>query len=262
MFTVKEIDLTRLETFASFFDEGWEASLVEGVASQAYQRWRELVGQRLQTSRSAYLSGLVTPRFSQQGRRAVIKLRGEFAHMLEEGAPPYDMRTALLKDGQPYRDIPFRHRSPGSNFAAPGMPMGYQFRLKLGEEQAAKLGRRVMRKARQLGKDGRGARGFASGGGIYRERLKAGLAPLLKRHHATDIFAGMAKIRTSDRKGASNRYVTWRRISATEGKGSTWMHPGIRPHHLLDQVVADLDEMANHMADGLIEGVLFYRGGA
>lgn len=248
VYEVKEVDLTRLETFAEYFGESWQQQLVQGVASKAHQRWIQLIGEKLQTSRLAYRAALHPPEFDQQGR-AVIRLGGEggqFAVMVEEGADQYDLHDTIL-DGEPYKDVPFRHKGPTAGFASPGTPMGRQFLMSQGKAEALKIGRTVMRQASRLGPG---------------QRLQPGLAPLLNaQRHSTDIFAAMSRIRDSNAKGAASRYVTWRRISKTNKDGTHWMHPGIRPHRLLDLVVADIEDIANHIADGLIEGILFYKQG-
>jgi hypothetical protein len=244
VYEVKEIDLSRIEAFAAYMDQGWAQQLVQGVASRAHQRWIQLIGERLQSSRLAYRAALHPPEEDGAGRM-VIRLGGEghqFAVMVEEGASAYDLRDTILK-GRDYVRVPFRHRGADTGFGAPGVPAGFPFIASQGKEDALRLGRRVMRAAKKLGAG---------------QRLPPGLAPKLKTGHTTDIFAAMARIRESGKKGAASRFLTWRTISKKQHSGdSTWMHPDITPKRLLDEVLADLDEIANALVDGLIDGALF-----
>lgn len=245
MYEVKEIDLTRLQAFMQYADEGWEQNLVEGVASRAHQRWIQLIGERLQTSRLAYRAGLQPPEV--ENRRVVIRLTG-FAVQIEEGMDPYDMHSAILK-GRPAVRVPFRHKGPTTGFASRGTPMGFQFIKSSGKDEALKIGKRVMRAAKKLGP---------------KEYLKPGFAPMMagkEKIHSTDVFAGLARIRSGTGKGAASTYMSWRTISESNRDGVHWMHPGIEAKHLLDVVVEDIKEIANSIADGLIEGVLFAKGG-
>lgn len=252
VYEVKEVDLSRLETFAEHMDADWPQQLVQSVASRAHRRWVQLIGEKLQTSQLAYRQALHVPEMDGQGR-VIISLGGEdgrFAVMVEEGADAYDLHDTILK-GRDYAAVPFRHKGADSGYASPGTPAGRQFIASQGKEEALKIGRRVMRQARKLQPYQPGTRQFGT-------RLKAGLAPQLKEHHTTDIFAGLARIRESNKKGAASTYLTWRAISKSNQDGTKWMHPGIKAKRLLDIVVADIEEIANSIADGMIEGILFH----
>lgn len=237
----KEIDLSRLETFAEYFGDAWPEQLVTGVASRAHQRWIQLIGEKLQTSRLAYRAGLRPPEEERPGR-VVIRLVGAFPVMVEEGASPYDLHDTILK-GRDHVVVPFRHTAEDAGFATRGTPVGFQFIKSHGKAEALKLGRRVMQQAKQLGPG---------------QRLAAGLAPQLKEHHTTDIFAGLARIRESAKEGAASTFVSWRTISKSNKDGVKWMHPKMEAKRLLDIVVDDLEEIANVIADGMIEGILFH----
>lgn len=66
-------------------------------------------------------------------------------------------------------------------------------------------------------------------------RLPAGLAPKLKDHHKTDIYAGMVKFDTSTPHAKSSAYMTFRVMS---DKSSGWIVPA-KPGLYLAKNVAD-----------------------
>lgn len=67
-------------------------------------------------------------------------------------------------------------------------------------------------------------------------RLSAGLAPKLRPHHTTDIFAGMIVNKQPVHKGKGvgfqRSYTTFRMIS--EARPDAWFHPGIAARDFLE----------------------------
>ena len=183
--------------------------------------------ERLLSSSQTYVAGVQEPIYyitkttaPRSGTVATIILTGRLPNMIEQGWPGGDMKPALLsgrnvrytKSGEPFNTVPFRHGTPGTtgrNFA----PMGSQFRAGLGSDRALSLGRKIYNRAKRL-KAG--------------ESLPAGLVPLLRTHHVTDIAAGMQRIAGS---GRSTQYMTWRRVSRNS-KPEAWLHPGIEPRNI------------------------------
>ncbi len=259
---VIEIDLSRIETFLSRLPVDMPSRLVEDIGMGAYARWIQAADEHLLTSKGSYKENLFPPEPTGDGG-VVIALHGVFPNLVENGMDAYDMHSQLQlgkpgvhegPDGTLYRNVKMRHTGPGTGHNI-GTPMGFQFIMQMGKHRAKQLGGRVYRAATKLGKDGRS------------RRMKEGMAPLLQdkfghnRNHATDIFAGMARVtKDGTAGGRTEGFVTWRRMQkpGTEGK---WFHPGITAKRLLDVVLRDLDTISNKVVDGYIEGILFHRGG-
>jgi hypothetical protein len=217
--------------------------VVDDVAAGAYRHWQRLASADSSSFRGDYLNGL------QEGQRAggsvVISLVGQAANLLEHGAPAMDLRDILLGPNVPvvpvgergmhmnleggyFRAIPFRHTTPGSAAAprgkASGQEMGAAYRKMLGEARAKKLGREVYRQALQLKAPTTGQPGQRP---TYGSRLPAGLAPKLREHHKTDIYAGMIRERKTYGQTTSSQFMTFRTISTSTGEG--WMRKRIDP---------------------------------
>jgi len=153
------------------------------------------------------------------------------ALLLENGCGPWDMRQTLLpgrspsglqvsEDGYFYRSIPFRHGAAGGaarNFPAMGsqftregqqrMSMAHRGALDAAHAQA--IGERVHGAARELDPTLSGP----GKGKQYGGRLDAGLAPLLRPRHVTDIFAGMIRETKTYERATQDSFMTFRTIS-------------------------------------------------
>ena len=157
------------------------------------------------------------------------------ALLLENGCGPWDLRTTLLPgrssqglnvsaNGYFYRSIPFRHSPPGGAGRA-GAPMGSQFtregqqeksmahRAALNFVQAQAIGGAVHAAAQKLDPTLSGPGRKTRYGG----RLDAGLAPLLRPRHATDIFAGMIREEKVYERATQDQFMTFRVISQDPG---------------------------------------------
>lgn len=181
----------------------------------------------LHTSSQDYVMGVQPVKLDMPGKLtaggqiyATIVLTGMIPNMIEQGWNGGDMKPVLLagrnaktgKDGTRYNTVPFRHGTPG--VTGRNMPeMGSQFRHVMKAQDAARLGKRVHDAAKKL-KPG--------------QRLPAGMAPKLRSHHVTDIFASMVRQQGPAR---STQYMTWRRVSDKSDPRS-WIHPGIVGRHL------------------------------
>ena len=259
-FEIREVDLTRIETFLSRLPVDVPTRILEDIGTGVYARWQAAANERLLTSKADYKKSLFPPEATGDGG-ITIALRDVFPNLVENGMDAYDMHSSLLPGkkgvhmdpvtGTLWRNVKFRHTGPATGHTV-GTPMGFQFIVQKGNYRAKQLGSRVYRQATKLGKDGR------------TRRMKEGLAPLLQdkfghnRNHATDIFAGMARItKDGTASGPTADFRTWRRMQKP-GTGGKWFHPGIRAKRLLDVVLNDLDDIANKTVDGYIEGILFY----
>ncbi len=199
------------------------------VASDARDYWVKLT-EDLTSTKVAYTKGIqpVTTLPSEDGSYArQIALVGAFPNALENGQKAYDMHDTLLgpnvptvparmglkgkhnkKGGGFYRVIPFRHQGPTSA-GIHGAAMGKAYAGMLGVKEALALGKAIFKEAKKLtpteGEPGTKIR--------WGSRLPAGLAPKLKEHHHSDIYASMYKQSKFYEKVTQSSYVTFRTIS-------------------------------------------------
>jgi len=160
------------------------------------------------------------------------RLAGE----IEQGRPQRDLKKALNTSnkvrishskkhpGQKYLIIPFRHNTPGNNKHASAMPPEIYAKAKaLEKSRVLSMGMRPSQQAQA-----------SAGGYLYTPyvaqakyqwggRLEAGLAPKLKEHHTTDIYAGMTRFNTSSGKQKSSQYLTFRIMG--EWQTNKWLIP-------------------------------------
>lgn len=229
--------------------EGWGADSVrlrlEGLLDLARGYLVAQARKQLGSTASKYIDAIGEPVFdtSTPGRvTGSITLGqgadggdGALALLLENGCGPWDMRVMLLpgrsptglkvsEDGYFYRSIPFRHGAPGGsggNFPA----MGSQF-TREGQKRLSMAHRGAL-DAAGAGLIGQRVHGAAQGldpslsapgqRTKYGGRLEAGLAPLLRPRHATDIFAGMIRETKTYERADQAQYMTFRTISQNPG---------------------------------------------
>ena len=232
-------DLVPAELIAQLSEEA-VYQVVANIADGARDEWVRLAGATLNTSRRDYLDSIQhtkhTPGVS------LISLVGQPANLIENGGPEVNMRKWLLgpnvpvapkgqkgkrlaKDGSFYRAIPFRHATPGTGGAV-GRAMGDPYGNVVRDSKA--LGRAVYNQAKKLGP---------------RERLQAGLRygrggksmiPKLRKRHATDIYAGMQRVRGAYKETIQSQYMTFRMISTKNTSG--WMYPHREGKKLAEKV--------------------------
>lgn len=202
--------------------------VLRDIADAARNEWIRVAGKALNTTRRDYLAGIQPVEFKPGA--AVISLVGVLPNAIEEGQAAYDMHETLLGPNVPvsapgeygkhlsidpktfktgyYRAIPFRHATPGTRGAV-GTAMGQQYSGHDAVEDAEALGKKVYGKAKRL----KGTVSEPYGKTAYGGRLPEGLAPKLKPHHKTDIYAGMIKERKTYEKSRQSQYMTFRMIS-------------------------------------------------
>lgn len=244
-------------------------SLISMVMDAAKVEWDRLASVELFTSRHEYREHISNVEYGDGF--AAIHLTGEIPNIVENGLDPIDLRKILLGPKVPvvprgqkgkhvsvhvdeygsaktgyYRAIPFRHTVGTSGVL--GAPMGAAFRKKLGPKDAAELGQKVWEHAKEL----TGTRTDPYKGTKWGGRLPAGLAPLLKPHHKTDIFAGMVKSRKKYQKKTQSQYFTFRTISTHNKIG--WMRPKIEGRHLSKKVAAYVERYLGDMVESFMEG--------
>lgn len=152
--------------------------------------------------------------------------------MIEEGYPMRDLKAMLdtsdkirqSKGGKKYLYIPFRHNITG---ASNGMPAHVYDAAKMLAPSSI---------------TGRGKRLSAAGKMVSQAQykwghyLEEGLVPKKKPYHTTDIYAGMVKMKTSQKlSGGSHAYMTFRTM--VEGS-SKWLVPA-RPGHYVLQTLSN-----------------------
>lgn len=246
--------------------------VLDDLATAARAHWIMLAQRELHSSKRDYINGIQevenTGRAPDRGEHAdgwsgvkgmeerTIVLVGWLPNAVEQGMEGYDLRDTLLGDGaktnaqgQKYRAIPFRHGTPGSQ-GGPGAPMGarmgpqppqslaFAARGIMSKGQAAKLGRAIYQRAKNLG-PGQSLGTRKGGTGFVPVRTTARKTdvvqvPKLAPWHKTDIFAGMKRERKTYKAATQSQYVTFRTISEANPEG--WIHPGIQGRHLAPRV--------------------------
>lgn len=239
MITINRVNVNVGEQVLAQFSEEALTQVLSDIAESVRKKWKDLAGKRLYTSRRDYVRGIQPVELAHL--RATITLVGVVANLVENGMPETDLRDTLLgpnvpvapfglpgkrqgseHEGHYYRAIPFRHATPGTTGAV-GVAMGRAYQEQLGEGAAKRLGREVYAAAKQLGEDGGGTRTAPYRGTAYGARLPEGLAPKLREHHVTDIYAGMIRQEKVYEKKQQASYVTFRTISTEKREG--WIRP-------------------------------------
>lgn len=262
MITVKMDDagtkqiLLNLGLAAPTTEEGKRAlfAVLQTLMDGARARWVELAGQRLRSSRRAYVQGIQKVVSERRGLSLSVSLVGALANMVEQGASAFDLHEAFLSGskgmrtaGGRVRAIPFRHASPDATSYQAGIPIGASYEGHPEVSDASQLAKSVYQAVRRLAPSVR----EQPGGPVkWGQRLPAGLAPNLKPFpaHLTDIYAGMYRQTKTYEKARQSQYITFRSI-AVDDDGSpnppgTWVHPGIAPADLSYEVADYLAEQA------------------
>lgn len=196
------------------------------VAQKVHDEWADRVMKApgiWHEDRKAYVQSI---RWSYTGPfSAVVEASARVADQIENGRPARDLKRMLNTSmkvrvaqngknaGKRYLIIPFRHNVPAgdghSSYARQMPPDIYAQARKLAP---SKVTGSVMRPSGTGAMDPK-TRGlylvprktYAWGG-----RLPPGIAPKLKPHHTTDIYANMVRMNTSTGKGKSSAYLTFR----------------------------------------------------
>lgn len=216
---------------------------VKAVAAETVYRWKDGVAKAKlwDGEKQAYIESinwLMTSDFE-----AVVSATYDQAEAIETGRPARDLKKMLStslkvrmsKKGIRYLIIPMRTNTPGNFALAQAMPPD------------------VYKKAKRLDPSSiTGTVSRPSGTGAFSLKTKkpitvpqqqyawggklpAGLAPKLKPHHKTDIYAGMYKFQTSAGKGKSSAYMTFRVMTENS---TGWIIPA-KPGLYLAKAVQD-----------------------
>ena len=252
---------------------------VEILADAARAEWIRLAQQDSSSFAQDYARGIQKPVVAQG--TAVISLVGSVANMLEHGAPGVDLRDLLLggdvptvprgergkheaKEGGYYRAIPFRHATPGASGGVVGQEMGSAYSGHQAVADAKKLAQEVYGQALKLQPhQNREAK-------PSERRLPAGMAPKLRDHHKTDIYAGMIREEKTYESATQGQYFTFRTISThvtevSEGAGGKnvrtrvpatvgWQRGPIHARNYAEQVAAYVTRIAPDTVAALLGG--------
>lgn len=243
-------------------DESQIQVVLEDIADAARNHWIKVAGAGLTRTRQDYISGIQSVEMKEGV--AVIQLVGVMPNLIEQGMPAMDMHDTLLgpnvptvpvgergkhqrKDGGFYRAIPFRHATPTAN-GVTGAPMGSQYDGHAAVADARALGRAVYNKAKKL----EGSTSQPGGRTKWGDRLPGGLAPKLKPHHKSDIFAGMVRLEKTYKKATQSSYMTFRTIS-TGSDG--WIRPRTEGRHFALEVEAFVRELAPQAFEAYVQSL-------
>lgn len=216
--------------------------LLMEVAGRVRDNIADQASQNLDTTLGDYLQAL-TP-VELEGDVARIALRDStIANMLEQGATSFEMRDHLLQ-GRPFRRIRFQSTWPesaGRRTPGGGRPVDRPYRDLLGRREATRIGRSILREL----KSGRS------------RTIGAGRVPLLRQHHATDLFHRMRREDQSTRTGrkavSGSEYAIYRTVSMNSTGG--WVHPGLEARDFFGNAREKIGEISKAAIDGFMGGM-------
>lgn len=171
------------------------------------------------------------------------------ASEIETGRPARDLKKMLgtslkvrvSKKGSRYLYIPFRHNTPGNDAHAPAMPTNI---YRLAKDMAPSM---IVGKTKRP--SGTGAFDVKTKKLLmvpqnkysWGSRLPAGLAPKLKEHHKTDIYANMYRFQTSTPGAKHSTFLTFRTMSE---HSQGWIIPSQPGQYIAKGVVEALKPLA------------------
>lgn len=225
---------------------------IRAIADQARDAWIVLAQEQLTESQLDYINGIqqVTADPSQP-MGLQIELLGQVPNQIEAGSPGVDMRSYLLgpkvpvvpvgsgqkgkhqnKKGGFYRAIPFSHQNPGG-VGVTGTPIGRPYAGHPAVANVNEMAAAIWKAAKKLAP----TTGMPGGKITYGGRLPAGMAPKLRSHHKTDIYAGLIRQSKTYAKATQSTFTTFRTIS-TNGTG--WIKGAVAGKQLCAKVAEDV----------------------
>lgn len=216
------------------------------LSAAARAEWISLASDQLKSSSRDYIQGIGEPVVGE--RSATIQLTGTVPNMVEEGWPPTDLRSTVLKsphahvskDGSKYLAIPFRHGVPGSGGRNVGNPMPKPIH-NVARHLAASQTTSALRELTGSRRDFGGRLGLHSS--HMNKKAHAILESKEKDWHSTSIYTGMIRKVSSYGKTAKGKvtiqssYQTFRTISSkVRNAPEHWQHPGIQARQLAVKV--------------------------
>jgi hypothetical protein len=229
--------------------------LVRDIADAARTKWIMLAQENLNTTSREYISNIST--VQSLGDVRFIRLTGVLPNMIEGGFDRFDMRDTLLQgpgvreaaNGGKYRYIFFRRGAPGGKRSVNFPKVTDLYARELGEKHAKKIGRKAHKAMKALDP----TRSNPGQKTQWGEALSAGMAPKLREHHKTDLFAGTYRFVQETQGGKEQSfYGNFRTISENVPDG--WIHPGYKPGegaNLTEQVGQYIEGIAPAMFDAV-----------
>jgi len=114
-------------------------------------------------------------------------------------------------------------------------------------QQARALGKKIHRAMLKIDASRSHPRTRVSWGG----RLPSGMAPKLKPHHKSDIYAGMVRSKKQYEADDQPTHSTFRRVS-DDSPAEAFIHPGIEARHFFE----DAADFAGKLTEKLVYGML------
>jgi hypothetical protein len=214
---------------------------VGGLAKAAQNEWIRLAQTKLKTSRDIYINGLrQAESFSVKPLGSgdtvfEIQLVGRMPNNFEFGMPSFDMKAVrpgwlggskaiTAKDGHKFIRIPFRHSTSDSpRFGYTGKAKAVDPNLKTQlRSSVKKYGLDRMVKA---------ATGAIVEGSVARIPKGAPVHPYLK---------GLTRVQKAYGERGQSQLIAWR-IMSEKSPADSWIHPGLQPANLLQDVESWID---------------------
>lgn len=225
---------------------GYVAQAVRETAVQGAAMWKEAVAKAPLWSgeRDAYIASISWRMLDEY--TAEISSNYKYVEDIETGRPPRDlkkmldtsMKVRVTKKGQRYLIIPMRHNTPGNTALARAMPddiyaaardlqassiVGHSTRVSGTGAYSTKTKQPYLVRSRKY---------------QWGDRLPEGMAPKLKPHHTTDIYAGMVRMDNTSPGGKRySSYLTFRIMG--EWQTGKWIVPA-QPGLYIAKTVAEL----------------------
>jgi hypothetical protein len=229
---------------------------VVSVAQGAQQEWTRLAAARLHTSADIYIGGLrqaesyTVKKEGPDGVIAEITLVGVMPNNLEFGMGSFDMKEVrpgwlgggkakIGKDGKRYAIIPMRHST--------GQSTRFDYTGKAKAVSGPDLKTQLRATVKQYGLD----KALTSAMGEVATRrvpLNAPVHPYLQGLQKTEMAVPSGAAKGFSR---SSTLTTFRVISENSAP-SAWIHPGIKPANLLQEVETWVDKELDRIMETIL----------
>lgn len=203
-----------MQTIANYVQQIVSQSIVQTLIS-ARNRWTQIASSRLSTTRNDYIQSLAMD--FPDAFTGILYIQGNWANMLEQGFPPFDMKKGFqrspkakrTKNNGWYLNIPFSHHTPSQTLTAKQVMPQDIYRqakmLKIGERLTGTEARYPPR---------RSWTGYRHQSGFYESMMRT--SPAMKGKQRS-------------------QYYTFRRVSDKSAPMSFW-HPGYKGVQAISQV--------------------------
>lgn len=229
--------------------------IVQKVTREIYENWMDLASRNLGSTKDMYLRSLLAPQFFYKGISVtgLIVLLGQLANMIEDGAPPFDMKIGFAgspkvkftKNGKWFLTIPFRYGTPGS--------------LSQNEAFHSKMPKAIYDVAKNLSattiNPAGGKKFFAYGQSLKKENIPAPHNEIKKSTHKSGQYEGMIRIEKTYNKTTSSQYMVFRRVSDNSDP-SAWMHPGFRAVNFAEKAYKEVEKDMDVIVENVCTEVL------